>query len=97
MKEHTIQIMEALSDRFSLPPDILAGAPLLSMAGQSELFLEHYKGILEYTQERIRIQTGIGKLLVEGKNLVIQSYSKEDMRIIGYICKVEFCDARESI
>lgn len=92
MKQKTVEIMETISEKIKLPSDILAGAPLLSMAGQRELLIENYKGIIEYTEELIRVQTKIGRVHVEGKNLNIEYYTAEDMKITGYITTVQFCD-----
>lgn len=92
MKQKTVEIMEAISEKIKLPSDILAGAPLLSMAGQRQLLIENYKGIIEYTEELIRVQTKTGRIHVEGKNLNIEYYTADDMKITGYITAVQFCD-----
>jgi len=92
MKQRTIEIMEGLSETIKLPSDILAGAPLLSMVGQRQLFIENYKGIIEYTQDSIRVQTKIGRILVEGKRLNIEYYTVDDMKITGYITTIQFCE-----
>lgn len=84
--------MESLSEAMKLPSDILAGAPILSMIGQRQLLVENYKGIIEYTEERIRIQTKIGRILVEGTCLNIEYYTVDDMKIIGCITMIQFCE-----
>ena len=92
MKQRTVEIMEGVSEKIGLPSDILAGAPLLSLVGRRQLLIENYKGIIEYTEEKIRVQTKIGRIHVEGARLNIAYYSMEDMKITGYITKVEFCE-----
>ncbi|MFA9465777.1 MAG: YabP/YqfC family sporulation protein [Velocimicrobium sp.] len=92
MKQKTVEIMESLSEAMKLPSDILAGAPILSMIGQRQLLVENYKGIIEYTEERIRIQTKIGRILVEGTCLNIEYYTVDDMKIIGCITMIQFCE-----
>ncbi len=92
MKQRTIEIMEGISETIKLPSDILAGAPLLSMVGQRQLFIENYKGIIEYTEECIRVQTKIGRIHVEGKRLNIEYYTVDDMKITGYITTIQFCE-----
>lgn len=92
MKRRTIEIMEGISETIKLPSDILAGAPVISMVGQRELIIENYKGIIEYTGEKIRVQTKIGRIHVEGKRLNIDYYTVDDMKISGYITSVQFCE-----
>lgn len=92
MKQKTIEIMEGLSQTMKLPSDILAGAPLISMVGQKQLIIENYKGIIEYTEQLIRVQTKIGRIHIEGKRLNIEYYTIDDMKITGYITMIQFCE-----
>lgn len=82
--------MEQVSDKMKLPSDILAGAPILTITGQTELSIENYKGIIEYTDQLLRIQTKIGKIQIEGKNLIIRNYSEDTMKVSGYIQHIEY-------
>ena len=70
-----------------LPKDVSLGVPILRLNGYNELYVENYRGILEYTDELIRVQTKIGQLHVVGKGLQIEFYSNDEMKIIG---KLEF-------
>lgn len=83
--------METVSDKMKLSSDILAGAPILTVIGQTELSIENYKGIIEYTGDLLRIQTKTGRIHIEGKNLVIRSYSEDAMKIGGYISHISYC------
>ena len=38
-----------LTDAAGIPPELVSSLPLLSMTGQEELFIENFKGILQYT------------------------------------------------
>ena len=38
-----------LTDAAGIPPELITSLPLLSMTGQEELFIENFKGILQYT------------------------------------------------
>ncbi|MEG1459493.1 MAG: YabP/YqfC family sporulation protein, partial [Acetivibrio sp.] len=75
MKEKTVEIMEGISDTMKLPSDMLAGAPILSLIGQRQICIENYKGIIEYTEELIRVQTKIGRIHIRGNNLNIEYYT----------------------
>lgn len=73
-----------------LPKDMVLGAFMLSMTGNREAFIENYRGILEYTDTCILLQTKSGQVRFEGTGLVIEYYTNEDMKIDGYIEKVIF-------
>lgn len=82
--------LEELSKRFHLPADILAGVPLINMTGNHQLCLENYKGIIEYTSNSIKVQTKIGKLLIQGEKLNIDYFTEEEMCISGVIYVIKY-------
>lgn len=90
MREKTVRHMEQLSDTIHLPDDILAGAPILTVIGQRELYLENYKSIIEYTGDEIRIQTKTGRIHIEGKALNINYYTQDAMKITGSIYRISY-------
>ena len=76
---------ELLVESLKLPKDMMMGAFMLSMTGNREAFIENYRGILEYTDTCILLQTKTGQVRFEGTNLVIEYYTNEDMKISGCI------------
>ena len=76
--------------RNNLPKDVLLGVPLLTMTGFAEMCVENYRGILEYTEVLIRIQTKIGQIRITGKGLSISYYTNDEMKITGRISSVEY-------
>ena len=90
-KREKVSQMEKVSEKMKLSSDILAGAPIVTMIGQTELSIENYKGIIEYTGELLRIQTKTGRIHIEGKDLVIRQFSEEAMKVSGYIDQIIYC------
>ena len=90
MKEKTVRHLEQISDTIHLPGDILAGAPILTLVGEKELYLENYKSIIEYTGDMIRIQTKTGRIHIEGKALNINYYTEDTMKITGRIYQINY-------
>lgn len=86
MKKRENDIFEKLN----LPKDITRGAFILTAIGNRELYIENYKGILEYTRDCIRIQGKNTYILVEGRNLTIDHYTEEDMMIKGQIFSIQY-------
>jgi len=83
-------IKELLANSMSLPKDILYGASILTVTGNQEIWVENYKGILEYTSERICLQTKHCVICITGRNLCIKYYTNEDMKITGCICQIGY-------
>lgn len=79
---------EGLVESLELPKDLMYGAVLVSITGRQEMIVENYRGILEYTQNHISLQTKTCKLVILGKNLHISYYTNEEMKITGRIDQI---------
>lgn len=79
---------ERLVDRLELPKDLLLGAINISITGQYEAYIENYSSIIEYTDCVIKIRGKGVSIKILGKNLVIDSYSADDMYIKGIIREI---------
>lgn len=86
-KKPFYQVMAA---QMQIPKDLSEGAVLLSVTGREEIFIENYKSILEYTNQRVLLQTKSGKLEVKGKNLHIAYYTSGEMRIKGLLESIHY-------
>lgn len=83
-------VKENMVETLELPKDLMYGASIVTIIGRREVLIENYKGILEYTEEYIKIQTKNAKLTVYGKRLNIEYYTNEDMKVVGFIKSIEF-------
>ena len=79
-----------LVDTLKLPKDVCMGALRVTLTGNSEAWIENYRGILEYTQEMILLQTKSCQVCFEGSRLSIDYYTNEDMKISGCISQVRY-------
>lgn len=82
------KIKDGLVESLELPKDLVYGAVLVSITGRQEILIENYRGILEYTQSHVSLQTKTCKLVVRGQNLNISYYTNEEMKITGRIDSV---------
>ena len=89
-KAERLGYLEIISQNLMLPPDIIAGAPIITINGRNAVCIENHKRILEYTSERIKISTKISCLCIEGKNLKISYYTKEEIKVTGLIHSVYY-------
>ena len=81
---------ELIVESLRLPKDTMLGAAIVTITGNREAFIENYKGILEYTTQTIVLQGKNCKICFEGKQLSIEYYTNEDMKISGMIDTVRY-------
>lgn len=62
----------------------------MELHGQKRLYIENYKRLLKYTDQEIVLQTHRGTLLLKGKRLFIREYTKEEIRVDGFVDKILF-------
>ena len=61
------QIKEKMVSAMDLPKDVIQNASVITILGRNELCIENYRGIIEYTDALIRVQTRAGQIRNSGK------------------------------
>ena len=89
------QIREKLASAASMPKDVVLGASVVTMLGRNEVSIENYRGIIEYTDTLIRVQTKSGQIRLTGKRLQIEYYTNDEMKVTGAVYTLEFIDGRK--
>ncbi len=79
-----------LTESFHLPKDLMFGAVIVTATGDREVYVENYKGIMEYLDDKIKLQTKTCYLTITGKNLVISYYTNDEMKITGIIQSIRY-------
>lgn len=74
----------------SFPEDVILGIPNVEILGQSEMRIENYRGLIEYTDQLVRVQTKIGQIRISGKHLQVDYYTNDDMKITGNVQSIEY-------
>lgn len=82
---------EHLAEKMKLPGDLVLGAAVLTVTGRKEAYIENYRGIIEYTSERIRLQTKTCQMTLCGEGLHIDYYTEDEMKISGQIGEIRYC------
>ena len=79
-----------LSENLKLPTDLTRGDILISITGMREVFIENYKGIVEYTDTYILLASKNGQVAFSGKHLTITYYTNDEMKIEGTFDSIKF-------
>lgn len=59
-----------VSEHLNLPADIACGSCIVTAYGRRHIYIENYKGIIEYTSELIKIQEKTAVCWLKGKPCV---------------------------
>lgn len=84
------QTKESLIETLKFPKDICMGAMKVTLTGNSDVWIENYRGILEYSEKLILLQGKTCQVCLEGTGLSIDYYTNEDMKISGCISCVKY-------
>lgn len=68
-----------------LPEEAVTGAARLTMIGQGRVRIENHCGLMELSQERIRLRTREGSVCVRGKELMLRELTHQAAEIEGEI------------
>lgn len=79
------RIKRSMASAFELPMDVVMQLPLIHFTGGALVEVENHRGILEYTDRRIRIASAAGPLTVTGDHMMIVCIQKEQIVIRGNI------------
>ena len=77
-------------DTCQLPKEVLLGASIISMTGNTDIFIENFKSIIKYQTDLLLIQGKRKRIQISGKNLQLKQYTKEELKIHGMIQEIKF-------
>ena len=72
-----------------MPQEVYTDVPKLTITGFNEMIIENFKGILEYEDYYIRINTSLGIININGFELKLENMTNDDIKVKG---KVESID-----
>lgn len=77
-----------------LPKEVCSNVPKIIITGFDEMIIENFKGILEYEEFFVRINTYIGVINVNGYGLSLENMTDDDIKVKG---KIESLDIERTI
>lgn len=75
--------MERVAETLEMPKDIISNSSKITSYNDNQIIIENYKGILEYTNEKIRVKTPGKILFISGEKLFISAITENDILIEG--------------
>ena len=84
------KVREVVADVWGVPKDVIMDLPKISVSGNCEIYIENYKGLLEYTSGEIRLATACGIIRIGGKDLSIDMIRINDIIVSGSFSCIEY-------
>lgn len=82
-------------DRFlEMPQEVYTENPKITIMGFNEMMVENFKGIMEYEDYYIRINTALGIININGYELKLETMTNDDIKVKG---KIESIDIERNI
>lgn len=73
-----------------IPEEISSNEPKITIMGFNQMLIENYKGILEYQEFFIRINTYTGIININGFQLSLNEMTGDDIMVTGKIDSIDF-------
>lgn len=77
-----------------IPEEVGGNVPKITIVGFDELLIENYKGIFEYEEFFIKINTGVGVININGINLNLEAITQDDILVRG---KIDCIDVERTV
>lgn len=94
MKNQRKNYYRKIDKILELPKEVCSDVPKLVITGFDEMMIENYKGILEYEEFFVRINTHIGIININGYQLNLETMTNDDIKVTG---KIESIDIERTI
>ena len=78
-----------INDMLEIPKEVYSNEPKLVIIGFNEMVIENYKGILEYDDFYVKINSYIGCINIHGFNLRLEQVTEDDISVKGKIESID--------
>lgn len=90
MKKKSGEKAMRIADALDLPLDVMCDVPRTEIIGRSRINIENFRGILDYNENCVKINTTSGIIKIDGDELFIESITDEGVCIRGTLIRFEF-------
>lgn len=90
MKRRKRALIKVFS-QLELPEELIGGVPVIRIIGDVKCIVENHKGIIKCDQTQVCFKTEVGSLRINGKNMTVNEFTKDDAVITGTIISAEYC------
>lgn len=84
------RIRTAVSKALEMPENLLEGLPQVELLGNREAVVERCQGVLEYTDEVVRLDAGGLQIRFLGRDLCLRRMDESGVTVEGFIVAIDF-------
>ncbi|RXZ77163.1 sporulation protein YqfC [Paenibacillaceae bacterium] len=92
MRRISRKIRKITAEILDLPQDVVFDLPRMTLIGNRQLYIENHRGVLHFSEDKLRLALSKGELEVNGKELVIRAIWTEEVFIEGQIAHIQIYD-----
>lgn len=81
-----------ICDMIEIPDDLCTNCGYIEIISNNCALVDGCKGVLEYSDDLIKLDLGKKSVCFNGSSLTIKSLSMEQALVEGFIVRVEFCN-----
>ena len=82
--------LRKLEEILEIPVELSTNNPKITVLGFERLLIENYRGILEYQDYFVRVNTYIGIVNINGFGLNLEEMTTDDLLVTGKIDSIDF-------
>lgn len=82
-------VISKLDRILEMPKEVYTDMTKITISGFDEMIIENFKGILEYEDYYIRINTSLGIININGYELKLENMTNDDIKVNGKIESID--------
>ncbi|MHB1125792.1 MAG: sporulation protein YqfC [Bacillota bacterium] len=86
------RMQHSFTTALDIPKEVLMDLPRITCIGNLQTVIENHRGVIEYTDQRIRVSVSQGEVDVHGKELILRNIGVDEIAIEGTISSILFSD-----
>lgn len=88
-KKHP-KFLENFAGAMDLPRELIFNLPRIILTSNEEIYIENYRGIVNYSETEIQLNTTKMPIKITGNGLTIFQIASEEITVRGNIKSIEF-------
>ncbi|ADY56713.1 sporulation protein YqfC [Syntrophobotulus glycolicus DSM 8271] len=77
------KLTKAAGEVLEFPADIAGKGPKITVLGRHEIIVEYYREVIEFSEQKIELDTTDGKLSIRGSGFVLTAVLPTEIHIKG--------------
>lgn len=84
------KIKQRIKETLEMPAYVVMNSPKVVLDSNLNVWIENYTGIIEYSQDTVKVNTADFIIKISGQNLLIDFITNEDLSVSGKIISVVY-------